>query len=40
MADSEFDDDNNCTHVVLTKGIMVSHYRIVEQISAGGMAEV
>ena len=33
-------DDNTRTHVVLTKGTMVSHYRIVEKIGAGGMGEV
>ncbi len=34
------DNDNTRTHVVLTKGTMVSHYRIVEKIGAGGMGEV
>ena len=34
------DDDNTRTHTVLTKGTMVSHYRIVEKIGAGGMGEV
>jgi len=34
------DDDKTRTHVVLTKGTMVSHYRIVEKIGAGGMGEV
>jgi len=34
------DDDRTQTHVVLTKGTMVSHYRIVEKIGAGGMGEV
>ncbi len=33
-------DDNTRTHVVLTNGTMVSHYRIVEKIGAGGMGEV
>jgi serine/threonine protein kinase len=33
-------DDNTHTHIVLTKGTMVSHYRIVEKIGAGGMGEV
>ena len=33
-------DDNTRTHVVLTKGTMVSHYRIIEKIGAGGMGEV
>ena len=36
----EPDDDKTRTHVVLTKGTMVSHYRIVEKIGAGGMGEV
>jgi serine/threonine protein kinase len=34
------DDDKTQTHKVLTKGTMVSHYRIVEKIGAGGMGEV
>ena len=34
------DDDKTQTHVVLTKGTMVTHYRIVEKIGAGGMGEV
>lgn len=34
------DDDNTRTHIVLTRGTMVSHYRIVEKIGAGGMGEV
>ncbi|MBU8933335.1 MAG: protein kinase [candidate division Zixibacteria bacterium] len=34
------DDDKTQTHVILTKGTMVSHYRIVEKIGAGGMGEV
>jgi len=33
-------DDRTHTHVVLAKGTMVSHYRIVEKIGAGGMGEV
>jgi non-specific serine/threonine protein kinase len=34
------DDDKTHTHVVLAKGTMVSHYRIVEKIGSGGMGEV
>ena len=34
------DSDKTQTHVVLTKGTMVSHYRIIEKIGAGGMGEV
>ncbi len=34
------DDDKTQTHIVLTKGTMVSHYRIDEKIGAGGMGEV
>ncbi len=34
------DDDNTRTHIVLTKGTMVSHYRIIEKIGVGGMGEV
>ena len=36
----EPDDDKTRTHVVLTKGTMVSHYRIIKKIGAGGMGEV
>jgi len=36
----ESDNDRTQTYVVLTKGTMVSHYRIVEKIGAGGMGEV
>ncbi len=34
------DDDKTVTHVLLTEGLEVSHYRIVERIGAGGMGEV
>jgi len=34
------DDDKTRTHVPLTSGTMVSHYRIIEKIGAGGMGEV
>ncbi len=34
------DDDKTQTHVPPTNGTMVSHYRIIEQIGAGGMGEV
>jgi serine/threonine protein kinase/tetratricopeptide (TPR) repeat protein len=34
------DDDKTRTYVPLTGGTMVSHYRIVEKIGAGGMGEV
>ncbi len=40
MSNSEFDDDNTHTHVVLSQGTMVEHYRIAEKIGAGGMGEV
>ncbi|MEE8578073.1 MAG: protein kinase, partial [candidate division Zixibacteria bacterium] len=36
----ESHDDRTQTHVVLAKGTMVSHYRIIEKIGAGGMGEV
>ena len=34
------EDDKTRTHIVLTKGTMVSHYRIIEKNGAGGMGEV
>jgi len=34
------EDDKTRTHVTLTSGTMVSHYRIIEKIGAGGMGEV
>jgi len=34
------DNDKTQTHIVLTKGTMVSHYRIIQKIGAGGMGEV
>ncbi|MEE8405486.1 MAG: protein kinase [candidate division Zixibacteria bacterium] len=36
----EANDDNTRTHIVLSQGTMVEHYRIVEKIGAGGMGEV
>lgn len=35
---TEVNDDDTRTHIVLTKGTMVSHYRIVEKIGAGRVA--
>jgi serine/threonine protein kinase len=40
MAADESHDDRTRTHIGLTNGTMVSHYRIVEKIGAGGMGEV
>ena len=40
MTGSGHDDDKTQTHVMLSKGTMVSHYRLVEKIGAGGMGEV
>ncbi|MEW5994694.1 MAG: hypothetical protein AB1744_09885 [Candidatus Zixiibacteriota bacterium] len=39
MPDNRENDRTN-THVVLTKGTMVWHYRIIERIGAGWMGEV
>ena len=39
MAENQ-NDDKTQTYIVLTKGTMVSHYRIIEKIGAGGMGEV
>ncbi len=37
---TEEQNDNTRTHIILTKGTMVAHYRISEKIGAGGMGEV
>jgi len=34
------DDDKTQTFVILSKGMMTSHYRIIDKIGAGGMGEV
>jgi len=36
----EPDNDETRTHVTLTSGVIVSHYRIISKIGAGGMGEV
>jgi len=33
--DHSQDNDKTRTHIVLNKGTMVSHYRIIEKIGAG-----
>ena len=40
MPEEYQDNDKTQTHVVLAKGTMVDHYRIVEKIGAGGLGEV
>ena len=40
MVDDSGQDDRTRTHIVLTKGTMVGHYKIIEKIGAGGMGEV
>jgi len=40
MDKESFDNDNTQTHLALTAGTAVSHYRIISKIGAGGMGEV
>ena len=40
MTADESHDDRTRTHVILANDTMVSHYRIVEKIGAGGMGEI
>jgi len=40
MKSGQDDNDKTQTHVILAKGTMVAHYRIIEKIGARGMGEV
>ena len=40
MGNKQSDDDKSQMHVTLTSGTLVSHYRVIEKIGAGGMGEV
>src|SRR5210317_2671809 len=40
MAADESHDDKTQSFIALTKGTMVSHYKIISKIGAGGMGEV
>ncbi|MFH2049881.1 MAG: protein kinase, partial [bacterium] len=40
MSENPNDNDKTRTHVVLTNGTNVDHYRIIEKIGSGGMGEV
>ncbi|MEE9442985.1 MAG: FlgO family outer membrane protein [candidate division Zixibacteria bacterium] len=40
MTENSEQDDKTQSHIILSKGMMVSHYRMVEKIGAGGMGEV
>lgn len=39
MPEEYQEDDNTRTYTVLSKGTMVSQYRIVEKIGAGGLGD-
>jgi len=40
MVADNHEDDRTQTFMVLAKGTMVGHYRVIEKIGAGGMGEV
>jgi WD40 repeat protein len=40
MENKQGDDDKSQMHVTLTGGTLLSHYRVIEKIGAGGMGEV
>jgi serine/threonine protein kinase len=40
LSNNQNDNDKTQSFVVLTKGLEVGHYKIIEKIGSGGMGEV